>query len=180
MITSLQGVADEVYVDFAMPQEMAQKMPKGAPVKIMAGDQEIDASIQNVDALVSQMTRSRRTRVTIKRIARTLEPGMSVNVMLHAALPRKVVTVPAVSIRRSAWGDSVFIVTKDEQGAPRAKRVSVEVGASLGERVVINSGIVAGQQVVADGAFKLQEGALLSPTAPTSQPTTKEAEPGAK
>lgn len=173
MITSLQGVDEEVYVDFAMPQEMAQRMPVGAPVKIVAGDKEIEAAIQSGDALVSQMTRSRRTRVAIKRVAKTLEPGMSVNVMLHAAFPKKVVTVPAVSIRRSAWGDSVFIVVNDEKGAPRAKRVSVEVGASLGERVVINGGLAEGQKVVADGAFKLQEGNLLAPAPATTNPATQ-------
>ncbi len=175
MITSLQGVDEEVYVDFAMPQEMAQRMPMGAPVKIVSGESEIDAAIQSGDALISQMTRSRRTRVAIKHAPQALEPGMSVSVMLHAAFPRNVVTVPAVSIRRSAWGDSVFVVVKDDKGAPRAKRVSVDVGASLGERVVINSGIVAGQQVVADGSFKLQEGNLLNPTPATRPASTQPA-----
>jgi membrane fusion protein (multidrug efflux system) len=98
---------------------------------------------------------------------------MAVSVQLHAAIPRNVVTVPAVAIRRSAWGDSVFVVAMDEKGAPRAKRVNVDVGSSLGERVIINSGIVNGQQVVADGSFKLQENNLLSATAATSQPATE-------
>ncbi len=178
MIASLQGVDDQLYVDFAMPQEMAQRMPSGAPVKVVAGDKEIDATIQTIDALVSEMTRSVRTRVVIQKAGGGLEPGMSVSVLLHAAMPRSVVTVPAVAIRRSAWGDSVFVVAMDDKGAPRAKRVSVDVGTSLGERVIINSGIVAGQQVVADGSFKLQENNLLSPT-PTTAPATPSATPPA-
>jgi multidrug efflux pump subunit AcrA (membrane-fusion protein) len=95
---------------------------------------------------------------------------MSVNVRLPASLPQKVITVPATSIRRAAWGDFVYIITTDQEGKQRAQQRGVTLGPSLGERVIVRSGLSPGTEVVADGSFKLSENALLQIAPPSTQP----------
>jgi membrane fusion protein, multidrug efflux system len=175
-IAALTGVDDHVFVDFAVPQEMAGKLPFGLPIpmnRLDAPETVLTGTLASDDMMLSDRTRTTRTRAKLNNTA-SLRPGMSLNVRLPAAIPQQVVTVPATSIRRSAWGDFVFTTMTDPQGNTRAQQVSVTVGPSLGERVIIRKGVTAGMNVIADGSFKLREGALVA-TAPTTQPTTQTA-----
>jgi membrane fusion protein, multidrug efflux system len=174
-ITTLQGMDDEVYVEFAMPEAMAARMPLGTPVTLELGDQPVVATLHSYDALVNPGTRSKRTRVIVGKGNDVLRPGQSVTVRLPADLPRQVVVVPANAIRRSAWGDFIYLVGKNDKDQPVAKKTSITVGTSLGEWVIVDQGVLAGQEVVADGSFKLMDGMWLMPTpmqTSTTQPST--------
>lgn len=174
-IASLTGVDDSVYVDFAIPQEMAGRLPVGTPIQLFRvddPDQPIPSTIISEDTTLSDRTRTTRTRVKATNTA-ALRAGMSVNVRLPASLPQRVITVPATAIRRAAWGDFVYVVTSDSEGKQRAQQRGITVGSSLGERVIVRKGIAAGTDVVADGSFKLAENALISIASPSTQPTAK-------
>ncbi|HEY0008658.1 MAG TPA: efflux RND transporter periplasmic adaptor subunit, partial [Tepidisphaeraceae bacterium] len=174
-IASLTGVDDSVYVDFAVPQEMAGRLPIGAPIQLFRMDEPdkpFSSKIISDDMMLSDRTRTTRTRVKATNTA-SMRPGMSVNVRLPASLPQRVVTVPATAIRRAAWGDFVYVVTTDPEGKQRAQQRGITVGPSLGERVVVRKGIDAGIDVVADGSFKLAENALIAVAPPSTQPAAK-------
>jgi len=177
VFTSLMGIDDKVYVDFAVPQELAVRLPVGTPVMLSlvgSSDVQLPAQITSFDTQVSDRTRSTRTRATVKNVAQ-LRPGMSVSVKLPAGFPQQVLTVPAVSVRRAAWGDHVFVVVTDDKGAQRASQRNVKLGASLGEQVIVTSGIEQGASVIADGSFKLKDTALLTIVQPVPQPATQPA-----
>jgi membrane fusion protein, multidrug efflux system len=176
-IASLTGVDDSVFVDFAVPQEMAGRLPIGTPIQLFRMDEPdkpFSSTIVSDDMMLSDRTRTVRTRVRATNTA-AMRPGMSVNVQLPASLPQRVVTVRATSIRRAAWGDFVYVVTTDAEGKQRAQQRGITVGPSLGERVVVRKGITAGTDVVADGSFKLAENALIVTTPPGTQPSTQPA-----
>ena len=174
-IASLTGVDDSVFVDFAVPQEMAGRLPIGAPIQLFRVDEpdkSFTSTIVSDDMTLSDRTRTTRTRVQTMNTA-AMRPGMSVNVRLPASLPQRVVTVPATSIRRAAWGDFVYVLTTDSDGKQRAQQRGITVGPSLGERVIVRKGISAGTEVVADGSFKLAENALVQVAAASTQPVSK-------
>jgi len=174
-IASLTGVDDSVFVDFAVPQEMAGRLPIGAPIQLFRVDEpdkSFTSTIVSDDMTLSDRTRTTRTRVQTMNTA-AMRPGMSVNVRLPASLPQRVVTVPATSIRRAAWGDFVYVLTTDSDGKQRAQQRGITVGPSLGERVIVRKGISAGTEVVADGSFKLAENALVQVAPASTQPVSK-------
>jgi membrane fusion protein (multidrug efflux system) len=174
-IATLTGVDDSVYVDFAVPQEMAGRLPSGAPVQLFRMDEPdkpFSSTIVSDDMMLNDRTRTTRTRVKAINTA-AMRPGMSVNVRLPASLPQSVVTVPATSIRRAAWGDFVYVVTTDPEGKQRAQQRGITVGPSLGDRVIVRKGITAGTDVVADGSFKLAENALIAAAPPSTQSVVK-------
>src|SRR6185295_17574781 len=82
-----------------------------------------------------------------------------------------VVVIPAASVVRASYGDSVFIVEekKDASGnvakgpdgkpAKVARQQFVRLGESRGDFVAVADGVKPGQEVVSAGAFKLRNGA---------------------
>ncbi len=175
-IASLTGVDDSVFIDFAVPQEMAGKLPIGAPIPLFRMDEPekpFMSTIVSDDMMLSDRTRTTRTRAKAQNTA-GLRPGMSVNVRLPASYPQRVVTVPATSIRRAAWGDFVYVLTTDAEGKTRAQQRGITVGPSLGERVIVRKGVEPDTKVVADGSFKLSENALVQIT-PEAAPSTQRA-----
>lgn len=83
----------------------------------------------------------------------TLEPGMPVEVGI-TPVTREAMTVPLLSVIRTAEGTSVFRV---QDGA--AYRVPVDVDRIIGERVVVRSGeLEPGDQVVYAGVTRLTHG----------------------
>ncbi|MCZ0943587.1 MAG: efflux transporter periplasmic adaptor subunit, partial [Gammaproteobacteria bacterium] len=72
---------------------------------------------------------------------------------------------PANAVRRDAFGAKVFVLREAEEGAPapeRAEQRMVSLGPQRGGLVVIARGLRPGERVVADGAFKLRDGALVN------------------
>jgi len=83
----------------------------------------------------------------------TLEPGMPVEVGITPVI-REAITVPLLSVIRTAGGTSVFRV---QDGV--AQRVPVNIDRIIGERVVVHSEELApGDQVVYAGMTRLTDG----------------------
>jgi membrane fusion protein (multidrug efflux system) len=162
-LTSLQGVADAVHVDFAVPQRVAAGLGAGASVEVViaAGAPAVTATIVAVDARVDPQTRNAAVRARLHG-EHELAPGASVRVKVPVGEQHDVVTVPVSALRKSPAGDHVFVIAPGEDGKPRARLRQVESGTMLGDDVVVHSGLAAGEQVAALGSFKLHEGVLVS------------------
>jgi membrane fusion protein (multidrug efflux system) len=185
-ITVLESL-DAVYIDFTIPQQQLARVPVGTPVRIsLPGTQPprtLSGKIAAVDPNVDPVTRAVKLRASVEEIqekakadadkpsADALRPGMFVNVSVVLPERTSVVFVPATSIMRAPYGNSVYIVEdkKDEAGHPVsgpggrpakvARQQFVRVGVSRGDFVAIDEGVTAGQDVVTLGAFKLRNGA---------------------
>ena len=192
-ITVLES-QDAVYIDFTVPQQQLASVPVGTAVRItLPGTQPpvtLDGKVAAVDPNVDPVTRAVKLRASVEgasgninakakagsnadtgKPSDLLRPGMFVNVSVVLPHRANVVYVPATSILRAPYGNSVFIVEekKGDQGHPApgpggrpakvARQQFVRVGASRGDFVAIDEGVTAGQEVVALGAFKLRNGA---------------------
>jgi membrane fusion protein (multidrug efflux system) len=184
-ITVLESL-DAVYIDFTVPQQQLARVPVGTSVRIsVPGAQPprtLAGKIAAVDPNVDPVTRAAKLRASVEevqekvkadayKLSDALRPGMFVNVSVVLPERASVVFVPATSIMRAPYGDSIYIVEdkKDEEGHPVsgpggrpakvARQQFVRVGASRGDFVAIDDGVTAGQEVVTLGAFKLRNGA---------------------
>jgi membrane fusion protein (multidrug efflux system) len=175
-ITVLESL-DAVYIDFTVPQQQLGRVPVGTAVRVsLPGAQPprtLAGKIAAVDPSVDPVTRAVKLRASVeagKGDADALRPGMFVNVSVVLPERASVVFVPATSIMRAPYGNSVYIVEdkKDEAGHPvsgpggtpakAARQQFVRIGVSRGDFVAIDEGVTAGQEVVTLGAFKLRNG----------------------
>ncbi len=116
------------------------------------------------------MTRSGRVRASLRRMD-GLSPGMFVNVSVVLPDKRRVTMVGATALVHASFGDSLFVVEgrKDDSGAAvtgpdgkpalLARQQFVKTGEARGDFVEILEGVKPGQEIVAQGAFKLRNGA---------------------
>jgi membrane fusion protein, multidrug efflux system len=161
VIASLQSVQDYMYVDFALPQVVAQAVSVGQSVTIITAQTTYSGAIEAFDSRADKVTRHLMTRAKLNSAPPFMKPGDSVKVLVEYGPEIHAVAVPAESVRRTPSATLVFTAQEDDKGNLRASQRSVQVIQSIGNNVAINSGIKAGESIVASGSFKLMEGGLL-------------------
>ena len=165
-LTTLQGVDRSVDVDFTVAQQVAAALRAGSRVEIYSADDSAptSAGIVAIDARVDPSTRNAMVRARIENAANAPAPGASVRVQIAVGPPLMAVVVPASAVRKSAGGDTVFVLAREKDGKIRAHARQVQVESLAGDEAVIYKGLSAGEQVAASGSFKLREAALVAIT----------------
>ena len=164
-ITTLESVADSVYVDFRLPQEIAAQLAPGAPVRLSGGAlrNEAEASVRAIDARADEASRTVRVRAEASGLGDEAKPGAFVDVTVASTSPRQVLVVPVAAVRRATHGDHVFVIAAaaDDPQELRAEQRFVKTGPVVGTEVVILDGLAAGDRVATEGSFKLRQGSLV-------------------
>lgn len=169
-ITTLEGNADYLHVDFAVPAHVADQIRDGDTVRMRADEfsPPLEATIIAMDSRADPESRSLTIRAKLNSPPKTLLPGDSVLVTVEYGPGVDSVLVPQTAVRRRPSGTTVFVATElaPEDGAPpvlRAKSVPVELAGSDGTMSRIVRGVSLDDRVVADGSFKVFDGSLLGP-----------------
>ncbi|HEU4829345.1 MAG TPA: efflux RND transporter periplasmic adaptor subunit [Gemmatimonadales bacterium] len=161
-LTTLQGVADPVHIDFDVAQVVAGALRVGQSVDVFAGDSApLTATIVAVDARVDPETRNALVRARLANHDRVPAPGASVRVRIPTGPAEKHVFVPVSALRKGPGGDQVFVLTEDSMGTTRAAVRRVVAGDVVNDEVLVADGIEAGEQVATSGSFKLRDGAKV-------------------
>jgi membrane fusion protein (multidrug efflux system) len=162
-LTSLQGVDESAYVDFAVAQQIAAGLRSGDKIQVLtAATEPVVATIMATDARVDPTTRNASVRAKILDAKLAPPPGSSVRVQVPAGVARLAVAIPASALRKGPGGDFVYIVAQDKDSKSRAQQRPVQVEALAGDEVVIRDGLVVGEQVATSGSFKLRDEVLVS------------------
>jgi membrane fusion protein (multidrug efflux system) len=159
-LTTLQGVSDEVNVDFAVAQSVAAGIAVGSTVQVSTdeGSSALTARVVAVDARVDATTRNVTVRARLAGGPKAPAPGASVRVLVPVGKSNGAVAIPVSALRKGPDGDHVWVVGPDKAGSLRAGERKVETGVVLGETVIVLGGLKAGEKVAAAGSFKLREG----------------------
>ena len=166
-LTTLQGLSDDVHVDFSVTQGVASSLRLGSSVNIRTedGGPPLAASIVAIDARVDPATRNKTLRARLEGGPNAPSPGASVRVLVPAGKASSAISVPVSALRKGPDGDHVWVVAADENGVMRAHERLVTSGPALGETVLLFSGLAAGERVAAAGSFKLRDGVRVTPAA---------------
>jgi membrane fusion protein, multidrug efflux system len=163
-LTTLQGVAEQVNVDFTVAQRIAAGLRVGDEVAILTGGDvgpAVGARIIAIDSRVDPTTRNAMIRAEIKSSRTLPAPGASVRVKVPAGPQGQAVAVPISALRKDPSGDHVFVIQADKDGKQRAHLRQVRSGEALGDTVLIEDGLQPGELVATSGSFKLREGVLV-------------------
>jgi len=191
-IVDLTELTDEIYLDFAVPQEYAQRVSPGTVViaeSKLLGSDHAKITVVSIDATVNPVTRNVRVRSSVPNPDFKLKPGMFIDVEVPVAPVAEYVSIPSTALRRAAFGDHVFVLTPmdlsklpppppgapPQQGPPPmvATQRMVQLGANLGDSVIVIGGLKPGEKIASGGSFKLREGAMVmqAPPAPAATPS---------
>jgi membrane fusion protein (multidrug efflux system) len=165
-LTTLQGVSDEVNVDFSVAQNVAAALTLGSGVDVVTADgaEPISARIVAIDAKVDPATRNAMVRARISGTKELPSPGASVRVQVPLGALSAAVAVPVSALRKGPGGDHVWVISAGDGGALRAHERPVASGPVVGDTVLILKGLSPGEQVAASGSFKLRESVKVQPT----------------
>lgn len=174
-IVDLQELTDDIYLDFAVPEQYASRVKEGTTVMAtgdLLGPDPVAIRVAAVDATVNNETRNLRVRSIVKNARGVLVPGMSVLVRVPIEEDKPYVVVPSMAVRRAAYANSIFVVTAEPDGQTlRAHQRFVTLGPTVGDDVIVLQGLKTGERVAGAGSFKLRDGAKVmagSPPAPAA------------
>lgn len=162
-IVTLQQL-DPIYVDFNLPEQNLPQISVGQKVAARVdalSSVSFDGEISAVNAKIDEATRNVQSRATVKNPDRKLLPGMFAHVFVATGAPQKLVTLPQTAIAYNAYGNTVFVAAKDENGNLAARQTFVNVGSARGDQIAILSGVNEGDEIVTSGQLKLRNGTPL-------------------
>lgn len=194
-IVLLHEITDDIYVDFAIPQEYTPLVYAGTTVTATSNilgrgaANTVQISVLSMDASVNPVTRNIRVRTSVPNKDQALKPGMFIDVEVPIGPAQQVVTIPTTAVRRGAYGDHVYLVQPPPPPPPDApspppadpnappmppplvaKQQMVKLGTNLGDRVIVLTGLESGQKIAAAGSFKLREGSKVIEAPPKGAP----------
>jgi membrane fusion protein (multidrug efflux system) len=163
-IVSLQAT-NSVRVNFPVPQFWLVKMSRGLPVSVKLGDGSevsIDGEITAIGADINPTTRNALVQSILVNEKNLLIPGMAVEVTVTLADPQPVLAVPSTAVIYAPFGDTVFVIEENAEKQLVARQQFVRLGRARGDFVEIVDGIKAGDKVASAGAFRLNNGQLVT------------------
>jgi membrane fusion protein, multidrug efflux system len=181
LVVTLEAT-DPIYADFSLPQQDVTELRTGLTVKLDVDafpHREFSGVIEAIDPRVNGTTRNLRVRASLPNPDETLRPGMFVRVDVVLPEENEVIVLPATAIVYSPYGDSVYVVAKDDKGTSVAQQRFVKVGPKRGDQISLFGGVKAGEEVVTAGQGKLRPGTPVTvnnTVVPTNNPNPKPAE----
>ena len=163
-IVSLQAT-NRVRVNFPVPQFWLVKMAKGLAIQVQLGDGSsnfVKGELTAIGAEIDPTSRNAIVQSSLENHNNQLIPGMAVEVQVTLANPQKVLVVPSTAVIFAPYGDTVFVIEKNENGQLTSRQQFVRLGKSRGDLIEIADGLKAGDQVASAGAFKLRNGQAVT------------------
>ncbi len=161
-IVTLQSLEGYINVDFMVPQSAADFVEVGHPIKLADEHETYVATVSAIDAQADRSTRNLMVRAKLSPVPKHMLPGDSVRVIVEYGPELTTAAVPVEALRRAPMKAYVYVVEQDAEGNSRARERQVQVGQMVGDRFSVISGLDVGVDVIADGSFKVRDGALIA------------------
>lgn len=159
-IVSLQAL-DLVYADFSLPERHLAQLYLGQPLLLRVQaypNRTFPGQISAIDPRINEATRNVQIRATLRNPDSLLRPGMFAEVQTVLPSQGAILTLPRTAVTYNPYGDSVFVIHKQKDGALVVEPQQVRTGEVREGRVEIRSGLQAGELVVTAGQVKLRKG----------------------
>jgi membrane fusion protein (multidrug efflux system) len=162
--------ADQLYVEFAMPQSEAEHVRAAARVK--GGDVAVElidaqgvtlgmnARVEFIAPSVGNDTGTVSVRAVLDNKAGSLLPGQVVRARLMGLNVPGSLVIPKRAVMHGMQGSFVWVIGEGDKVEPRP----VKLGVGSGNNVAVIDGLKENERVVVDGILKVQPGAQVAMT----------------
>jgi membrane fusion protein (multidrug efflux system) len=168
VITRVNGLANEVWIDFQVPQEYAY-LSEGTQITVTSASQlSGEASVIALAQEISTTSRNMMVRAEMGFDEDTqnkqvhFKPGSLVSIDIPIEQVESVIILPTLAIRYDAFGTYVYTLNKDDSGSYRATRKPIETITQENNQTVVKSGLTYGDLIATMGSYKLREGMLVN------------------
>ena len=163
-IVNLQRL-DPMLLDFALPQEHLSQIKVSQDVVFTTNawpKRSFNGKITAIGAQIDPNTRNISVQATLANADKQLRPGLFGHVKLELGQTMTGVVVPQTAVAYSTFGDTVYVVTDDEQAGKTAHAKVVHVlDQRDGQSLLKADNINVGDTVVTAGQNKLYDGAAV-------------------
>ena len=167
-VVPLQSL-NPIYVNFSVPQQVANQVRAGEVVRLTADNlagMTFSGRVNAIDSVVDAATRNIQIQATVSNPQGKLRPGMFTQVEVGVGTQRAVIPLPASAINYAPFGNSVYIVSElkgpDGKVYRGVRQQFVKVEGARGDQIGVVSGLNEGDEVVTSGVFKLRNGAAVA------------------
>jgi membrane fusion protein (multidrug efflux system) len=168
-VVALQSL-DEVFADFASPQQYFAQLLPGLEVRVTTDavpDRVFTGKLTAVNSMVDVATRNVTLQATLENPDHALRPGMFAKVDVVLPQKQRSLVIPGTAVSYAPFGDSVYVIEKKKdpktgQESQTIRQQFVRVGETRGDFVSITAGLKAGETVVSTGVFKLRNGMVVT------------------
>jgi membrane fusion protein (multidrug efflux system) len=150
-----------LYLNFSVPQKVLASVSPGKKVTFSTDGYPLktfEGIVTSVNPNINEETRNADVQATVQNTEKLLHPGMFAHLSVDTGEVIAVVPVPASSISYAPYGDTLYIVDKQNKDGAEVsfgKSVVVRIGPKIGDQVGIISGLNGEEEVVTSGMFKI-------------------------
>ena len=162
-IVTLQAL-DPIYVDFNVAQQALGSLHVGQRVAVHVDgwpDRIFMARLSAINSRLDAASRMATVRAELDNHDHALLPGMFAVVDVDTGIATARLTLPQAAISFNPYGDFVYVLQRAADGRLIANSRVVATGAVRGDQVAILSGLAPGEQVVSAGQLKLRSGVAV-------------------
>ncbi|MDX2081993.1 MAG: efflux RND transporter periplasmic adaptor subunit [Terrimicrobiaceae bacterium] len=154
---------DPIFVDFAVPQTRLAGLKVGQTIRLSSDGLEapVPGKIEAINPVINETTRTAVVQGLIQNPDDRLRAGQFGMVDVVLSQGRPVLAIPSSAVISEAFGDSVYVVEKNDKGEEIVRQQFVQLGVRKGDFVAVTKGLNPGERVVSAGAFKLTNGARV-------------------
>jgi len=170
---------DPIYADFSLPQQDVTQVHTGLPVQVLIDafpDKVFAGEIEAIDPRLNGATRNLRLRASVPNADESLHPGMFARIDVLLPEETTLIVLPSTAIVYNPYGDFVFVVAKNDQGALVAQQRFIKADRKRGDQIALLGGVKAGEEIVTTGQGKLRPGTLVkvdNSVVPSNNPAPK-------
>lgn len=148
----------------SVPQKYYNSITKDQIVSIKVEaqkDKSFEGKVLAKEPIVDQNTGLFEVEIFIPNNERLLRAGMFSKVSINQEELKDQIVIPQTAIQYALYGESVYVIQKDENGKERANQVFVKTGERFEDQVIIEDGLKEGDIIVTNGQLKLSNGVLV-------------------
>lgn len=162
-VVSLQ-TRDPIHIDFTLSERHLSRIATAQPIRVMidAQSRDFQGQISAIEPGVRESTRSFAVQAVLPNPDGLMRPGMFGRVVIATGAPRTVRVVPQSAIRFNPYGNIVFVLGEDDQGALRVSQRFVQTGARRGDLIEVVEGLEPGERIATSGLLKLRNQARVA------------------
>lgn len=153
---------DPVIIEMTIPEIFSSKIKKGLTVNIWSDtheQQKFTGQVSSFDAEINEQNQSLKVKATIDNSNNLLIPGSFMSGEIHLSLPKKVLTIPQLSVQYEHEGPYVFQVKNDT-----ATKTHIKVGPQIENDIIVLSGLSEGDHIIIEGHIKVSNGSQVNIT----------------
>jgi membrane fusion protein (multidrug efflux system) len=161
-VVSIQSLTP-LFAETMLPQQTLAALKTGLAVQVTTDaypEKIFNGTLTAINPDFDATMRSVRVQATLENGEQLLHPGMFARMEIVLPETEKVLAVPATSILRAPYGDSVYVIenSTNAAGGLVVRQQLVQVGRAKGDFVSVATGLKVGERVVSSGLFKLRTG----------------------